>query len=229
MCLRAEPLPGTRDTVAMVYGPVVLAGELGSLGLDESKLYPLDPRGHILEEFPEPPVLVCDDPAELPRHFEPTGKPLCFRSRSVGKPEEISLIPYFRLHHQRQTVYWKVLTQAQWKRKEAAKARSAKWVPLKAEPFPLSQVRLLDGPFKDAMQRNSDYLLSIEPDRLLHSFRLNAGLPTQAEPLGGWEKPDWPVRGFTLGQYVSACSFMYSASGDDRFKDRVDIPHRRAG
>lgn len=95
-------------------------------------------------------------------------------------------------------------------------------VPSQAEPFALARVRLLDGPFQDAQRRNAEYLLSLEPDRLLHSFRLNAGLPTRAQPLGGWEKPDWPVRGFTLGQYLSACSFMYSATGDDRFKHRAD-------
>jgi len=95
-------------------------------------------------------------------------------------------------------------------------------VPLAAKSFALSQVRLLDGPFRDAMRRDADYLLSLDPDRLLHSFRLNAGLPSQAEPLGGWEKPDWPVRGFSLGQYLSACSFMHSATGDGRFKQRVD-------
>ena len=33
MTLRAEPLPGTADVVAFVYGPIVLAGRLGREGL----------------------------------------------------------------------------------------------------------------------------------------------------------------------------------------------------
>ena len=31
------------------------------------------------------------------------------------------------------------------------------------------------------------YLLSLEPDRMLHSFRVNAGLSPKAEIYGGWE------------------------------------------
>lgn len=60
----------------------------------------------------------------------------------------------------------------------------------KARPFPLQDVRLLDGPFKQANVLDQQYLLSLDTDRLLHVFRLNAGLPTSARPLGGWEAPD---------------------------------------
>lgn len=34
-------------------------------------------------------------------------------------------------------------------------------VPRAVEPFPLSEVRLLDGPFRAAMLRNENYLLSL--------------------------------------------------------------------
>ena len=47
-------------------------------------------------------------------------------------------------------------------------------VALQAVPFPLTDVRLLDGPFKQAQRLDAEYLLSLEPDRLLHTFRLNA-------------------------------------------------------
>jgi alpha-L-arabinofuranosidase len=40
-----------------------------------------------------------------------------------------------------------------------------------AEPFALRQVELLDSPFKGAMERNAKYLLSLDPDRLLHNAR----------------------------------------------------------
>ena len=50
-------------------------------------------------------------------------------------------------------------------------------ITLPAQPFPLSDVRLLDGPFKHAQDLDQQYLLSLDVDRLLHSFRLNAGLP----------------------------------------------------
>ncbi|HKJ69726.1 MAG TPA: hypothetical protein VKA68_17350, partial [bacterium] len=52
-------------------------------------------------------------------------------------------------------------------------------VSIAAKAFPLSQVRLLDGPFKEARQRDMEYLLRLDPDRLLAGFRREAGL----EPL----------------------------------------------
>ncbi len=91
-----------------------------------------------------------------------------------------------------------------------------------AEPFAMSDVRLLDGPFRDAMLRDQKYLLSLEPDRLLHTFRLNVGLPSSAKPLGGWEEPNCELRGHSLGHYLSALSLMYASTGDAVFKQRVD-------
>src|SRR5437660_4844764 len=58
------------------------------------------------------------------------------------------------------------------------------------QPFPLERVRLLPGPLRDAQELNSRYLLSLPQERLLHTFRVNAGLPSSAEPVGGWGKPD---------------------------------------
>jgi DUF1680 family protein len=101
-------------------------------------------------------------------------------------------------------------------------ARVSDSVTPKAEPFPLQSVRLLDGPFKQAMQLDQEYLLALEPDRLLHNFRVNAGLSSSAKPLGGWEAPDVELRGHTVGHYLSALALMYAATGDARFKDRAD-------
>lgn len=95
-------------------------------------------------------------------------------------------------------------------------------VPRLAEPFPLTEVRLLDGPFRDAMLRDQKYLLSLDADRLLHTFRLNVNLPSNAQALGGWEAPGCELRGHSLGHYLSALSLMYASTGDARFKQRAD-------
>ena len=58
---------------------------------------------------------------------------------------------------------------------------------VKVSAFPLEDVRLLRGPFLDAEQRDSTYLLALEPDRMLHNFRVNAGLEPKAPVYGGWE------------------------------------------
>ena len=89
-----------------------------------------------------------------------------------------------------------------------------------AAPFSLGDVKLLDSPFKKAMDLNAAYLLSLEPDRLLHNTRLYAGLKPKAELYGGWESMG--VAGHTLGHYLTALSQQYIATGDTRFKERID-------
>jgi hypothetical protein len=95
-------------------------------------------------------------------------------------------------------------------------------IPLKAEPFDLTEVRLLDGPFRDAMLLDKAELLSLDPDRLLHNFRVTAGLPSTAQPLGGWEAPTCELRGHFVGHYLSACALMYASTGDPALKQRAD-------
>lgn len=102
-------------------------------------------------------------------------------------------------------------------------------VALKAMPFDLSDVRLLEGPFKRAMERDAQYLLDLDPDRLLHTFRVNAGLPSSAKPLGGWEAPNVELRGHFIGHYLSACALMYASTGDERMKQRAALMVRELG
>ena len=80
-------------------------------------------------------------------------------------------------------------------------------------------MRLLDGPFKHAMEMDGKYLLELVPDRLLHRFRLTAGLPPKAPIYGGWEAQG--VAGHTLGHYLSACSMLLRGLGDARYRQRV--------
>jgi len=93
-------------------------------------------------------------------------------------------------------------------------------VPVKARAFRLEDVRLLDGPFKRAMELDRQYLLSLDVDRLLHNFRVNAALPSSAEPLGGWEEPNCELRGHFVGHYLSGCAMMYAGTGDKQLKEK---------
>jgi len=93
-------------------------------------------------------------------------------------------------------------------------------VPIKARPFSLGRVRLLDSPFKKAMEINKAYLLKLDADRMLWPFHDRAGLPAKGERYGGWEQRD--CVGQTSGHYLSACSLMYASTGDQEIKKRVD-------
>jgi DUF1680 family protein len=82
-----------------------------------------------------------------------------------------------------------------------------------AQVFPLSAVRLLDGgPFPAAVAANREYLLALDPDRLLAPFRREAGLPPKTQPYGNWESSG--LDGHTAGHYLSALANMI-ASGED--------------
>jgi len=87
-------------------------------------------------------------------------------------------------------------------------------------PLPLSQIRLLNGPFYERQKIHAHYLLMVEPDRFLAPFRKKAGLPSKAEPYGGWESRD--ISGHSLGHYLSALSLLYSSTSDARMLERVD-------
>lgn len=92
---------------------------------------------------------------------------------------------------------------------------------LPAQPFALRQIRLLEGPCRSATFANAGYLDRLEAGRLLHTFRLNAGLASNAAPLGGWEKPDCEVRGHFTGHFLSGCARMYAGAGDEDLKRKA--------
>ena len=82
--------------------------------------------------------------------------------------------------------------------------------------YPLAAVRLLDSPFRANQGRTLDYQLFLDPDRMLHTIRLNYGRPSVARPMGGWEAPDMEVRGHTTGHLLSGLALSYAATGDPR-------------
>jgi uncharacterized protein len=99
----------------------------------------------------------------------------------------------------------------------------------KAEPFPMTQVRLLPNSiFHDAQEWNRGYMARLAPDRMLYTFRANAGLPVgPAKPLGGWEQPEngqrsSELRGHFPGHFLSA-SAQLAANGDQDAKAKGDF------
>src|SRR4030042_1534679 len=87
-------------------------------------------------------------------------------------------------------------------------------------PFEITDVKLLDGPFKKATELNIKSLLNYESDRMLAKFRSEAGLKPRAPHYEGWE--GMTIAGHSLGHYLSACALMYQTTGDQRFLDRVN-------
>ncbi|HTG54880.1 MAG TPA: beta-L-arabinofuranosidase domain-containing protein, partial [Niabella sp.] len=63
---------------------------------------------------------------------------------------------------------------------------------------------------------------SLDPDRLLHNFRVNAGLPSNAKPLEGWEAPFIGLRGHFTGHYLSAISNLVEKYKDTLLTKRLN-------
>jgi uncharacterized protein len=84
--------------------------------------------------------------------------------------------------------------------------------------FPLNDVRLLDGPFKQARDLNIQTLLKYDVDRLLAPYRKEAGLPEKAKSFPNWDGLD----GHVGGHYLSAMAINYAATGNAECKKRMD-------
>ena len=93
---------------------------------------------------------------------------------------------------------------------------------LKARPLPLAAVRLTGGPLQHAQDLDRQYLLALEPDRMLAFYRQRAGLAAKAEPYGGWDGGGRNLTGHIAGHYLSGVSLMWAATGDTRFRDRAN-------
>ena len=93
-----------------------------------------------------------------------------------------------------------------------------------AEPvvqlFPLSDVRLTASPFLDAQTTDLQYLLALEPDKLLAPFLREAGLPLKKESYGNWESSG--LDGHLGGHYLTALSLMYASTGDAEVLKRLN-------
>jgi uncharacterized protein len=102
----------------------------------------------------------------------------------------------------------------------------------KLQQFGYGEVTLLDGPLRTQFDRNHAFYRSLNEDSLLKPYRQRAGLPAPGEDMGGWYS--WaplsdidarPNNGFcpghSFGQYLSALSRYYAATGDKATQEKV--------
>ncbi|AZA85995.1 glycosyl hydrolase [Chryseobacterium shandongense] len=90
----------------------------------------------------------------------------------------------------------------------------------KIQYFPLKDITLSESVFNKAMEADKNYMMSMEPDRLLAPYRKEAGLSTKAENYPNWENTG--LDGHIGGHYISALSLMYASTGDAKIKQRLD-------
>jgi hypothetical protein len=104
MSLRIETIPDDHTLQAAMYGPLVLAGRLGTEGLTKSMFYSEYDTAPGGDPIPVPAIATsANDPVGW---LEPVaGEPLTFQT--VGQARKINLIPLYKLFGERYAVYWK--------------------------------------------------------------------------------------------------------------------------
>ena len=104
MSLYTESMPDNKNRVALLYGPVVLAGELGN-------------------KMPDPvygtPVLLTDNHTVTDWALPVQNEPLVFNLKNVGKPFDAKLVPFYKMYNQYYNVYWDYFTNEDWVARQA--------------------------------------------------------------------------------------------------------------
>jgi hypothetical protein len=111
MRLHVAAMPDDRSLQAVMYGPLVLAGKLGTAGLTAENLRAEPTKPRTVPEYKSDPVAApairarsLDDPASW---LAPVaGRELQFRT--VGQHTELTLVPLNEIFDERYAVYWKV-------------------------------------------------------------------------------------------------------------------------
>ena len=83
---------------------------------------------------------------------------------------------------------------------------------VRARPLPLTAVRLTGGPLKHAQDLELEYLLALEPDRMLAFLRRAAKLDPKAQGYGGWDGDGRQLTGHIAGHYLSGVSLAFAAT-----------------
>jgi DUF1680 family protein len=104
MHLSVETMPDDPKTQAFLYGPIVLAGDLGSEGLTDSMI--VGPNSPRLQRLPlEIPSFKAASP-DPSSWIKPANAPLTFRT--TGQSRDVTLVPFNSLFGKRYSVYWQV-------------------------------------------------------------------------------------------------------------------------
>lgn len=87
--------------------------------------------------------------------------------------------------------------------------------------FHLDEVQLTDKTFAFRRALVKKYIIEFDIERLMYTFKINAEIPSNAKPLGGWEDVECGLRGHFVGHFLSACSKFASAEKDECLKAKA--------
>jgi hypothetical protein len=199
MDLYTEATPDNAKRVAIKYGPVVLAAEMGKApsgflgrgGIGEVE------EGTVFRT----PVVVSENRPVADWLAPVPNKPLTFKAKGLLKPEDFTFAPFYSMVHSRYGVYFDLFTPAEWEAKEAEyRAEEARIKDL--------QARTLDSMNIGEMQPERDHNLTQEKTDVREQNERGTRQPL----IGGWMEFDMKV------DPDSACDLVLTCWGNDRSK-----------
>jgi uncharacterized protein len=111
--LRKESLADNPNRFALMWGPLVLAGDLGPEQTEGR-------RHHSPALNDSAPVLVASAQSVNDFVKPVAGKPGIFTTANVGLTSDITLVPFYELPRRRYEIYWDMYTPEEWKKKSEA-------------------------------------------------------------------------------------------------------------
>jgi hypothetical protein len=138
MSLHLWKMPDDPSLAAILYGPVVLAGELPTEDLPREKVY----GPYHAEGKPTPVPDLVPPEKNLEDWIRPVpGHPLTFRTAGAGRPGDVTLVPLYELFGKRYALYWHLYSAEEWARVEAGRASRAAAAAARKKAF---EERLVD-------------------------------------------------------------------------------------
>lgn len=162
--LRLETMPDDEDRIAVFYGPVLLAGDLG----------PVDDEAAHTPEYV--PVLMSEERAPQAWLEAVDGQVNTFRSKAVGNPRDVVFKPFYKTHDRRYSVYFDLFNQAKWEeREEAYRAELERKKHLEAITYDSFQ--------PGEMQQERDHRFQGDRLNIMEDFK---GRKARGSERGGW-------------------------------------------
>lgn len=109
--LHEEALPDNPRRVALLWGPLVLAGDLQAATQQGGY------QNHVAEAEKSVPVFVAAE-QPLSDWLKPiSGQPGTFRTDGPGRPAEVTFVPFYQLPERTYGIYWDLFTTNEWQQK----------------------------------------------------------------------------------------------------------------
>ncbi len=211
MKLHTEMLPNNDSYVSVFYGPILLGAKLGSEGLEDSDFHSgTSMRAKDKMAAAKIPVFVRPV-SEIISRIEPVaGKPLQFTTKDLCKPSDVTLVPINKIYDERYSVYFPVMTTAQW---EENKQRLAIEEQRERELL----MRTVDDVICGEQQPEMDH--RIKSDKSKNGFNNSLGRSCR-EAANGWFSYEMMVDG--QSPMTLSCTYWGSEKGNREFDILVD-------